>query len=219
MFMSLQIIYGRSGTGKTSYIFQEISKNINNGRKKYIITPEQFSFTAEKELLKSLEAQGSAVINAEVLTFARMAHRVSVEVGGSNKTVLSNCGKAMLIYSILANKKNNLKFLGKSDSNIDMIMTQITELKKHGVTLENLRNLIEEVGQTDTYLETKLNDIYTVYSKFQERITNNYIDENDSLTILAQQLSATDMFKNTEIYIDEFVGFTKQEYDIIEKLL
>ena len=29
----------------------------------------------------------------------------------------------------------------------------------------------------------------------------------------------TDMFKNTEIYIDEFVGFTKQEYDIIEKLL
>ena len=47
MFMSLQIIYGRSGTGKTSYIFQEISKNINNGRKKYIITPEQFSFTAE----------------------------------------------------------------------------------------------------------------------------------------------------------------------------
>jgi ATP-dependent helicase/nuclease subunit B len=46
--MSLQIIYGRSGTGKTSYIFEEISKNINNGRKKYIITPEQFSFTAEK---------------------------------------------------------------------------------------------------------------------------------------------------------------------------
>ena len=58
-----------------------------------------------------------------------------------------------------------------------------------------------------------------MYSKFQERITNNYIDENDSLTILAQQLSATDMFKNTEIYIDEFVGFTKQEYDIIAKLL
>ena len=217
--MSLQIVYGRSGTGKTNYIFQEISRNINNGRKKYIITPEQFSFSAEKELLKSLEAQGSAVINAEVLTFARMAHRVSGEVGGSNKTVLSNCGKSMLIYSILTNKKNNLKFLGKSDSNIDMIMTQITELKKHGVTLENLKDLVEEVGNTDTYLETKLNDIYTVYSKFQERITDNYIDENDSLTILAQQLSATDMFKNTEIYIDEFVGFTKQEYDIIEKLL
>ncbi len=227
--MSLQIIYGRSGTGKTSYIFKEISENINNGRKKYIITPEQFSFTAEKELLNCIEKKNKvystdfestgAVINAEVLTFARMAHRVSSEVGGSNKTILSNCGKSMLIYSILSEKKNNLKFLGKSDNNIDMIMTQITELKKHGVTLENLQNLKEQIAQTDKYLESKLNDIYTVYSKFQEKITNNYIDENDSLSILEQQLDETDMFKDTEIYIDEFVGFTKQEYAIISKLL
>ena len=219
--MSLQIIYGRSGCGKTQYIFNEISKNIDNGRKKYIITPEQFSFSAEKELLRSLEdeKQNSAVINAEVLTFARMAHRVSSEVGGSNKTVLSNCGKSMLIYSILSNKKNNLKFLGKSDSNIDMVMTQITELKKHGVTLENLNTLMEQVGENDLYLENKLQDIYTVYSKFQEKIVNNYVDENDALTILESQLDATDMFKNTEIYIDEFVGFTKQEYAVIAKLL
>lgn len=219
--MSLQIIYGRSGAGKTNYIFEEISKNINNGRKKYIITPEQFSFTAEKELLRSISNENgeSAVINAEVLTFARMAHRVASEVGGSNKTVLSNCGKSMLIYSILSNKKNNLKFLNKSDSNIDTVMTQITELKKHGITLENLQNLKEQIAQNDTYLENKLNDIYTVYSQFQEKITNNYIDENDSLTILEQQLDSTDMFKNTEIYIDEFAGFTKQEYAIIERLL
>lgn len=217
--MSLQIIYGRSGTGKTSYIFEEISKNINNGRKKYIITPEQFSFTAEKELLNFINKyqNSNAAINAEVLTFARMAHRVSQEVGGSNKTVLSNCGKSMLIYSILSDKKNNLKFLNKSDKNIDMVMTQITELKKHGVTVENLQNLKEQI--TDKYLENKLNDIYTVYSKFQEKITNNYIDENDSLTILTNQLDLTDIFNNTEIYIDEFVGFTKQEYLIITKLL
>lgn len=217
--MSLQIIYGRSGTGKTSYIFEEISKNINNGRKKYVITPEQFSFTAEKELLNSINKyqNSNAAINAEVLTFARMAHRVSQEVGGSNKTILSNCGKSMLIYSILSDKKNNLKFLNKSDKNIDMVMTQITELKKHGVTVENLQNLKEQI--TDKYLENKLNDIYTVYSKFQEKITNNYIDENDSLSVLSEQLEVADIFNNTEIYIDEFVGFTKQEYLIIAKLL
>ena len=50
-------------------------------------------------------------------------------------------------------------------------------------------------------------------------LVNNYVDENDALTILENQLDATDMFKNTEIYIDEFVGFTKQEYAIIAKLL
>ena len=78
---------------------------------------------------------------------------------------------------------------------------------------------MEQVGENDLYLENKLQDIYTVYSKFQEKIVNNYVDENDALTILENQLDATDMFKNTEIYIDEFVGFTKQEYAIIAKLL
>ena len=190
--MSIRLVYGRSGTGKSSYIFKKIKEEIDNGRKKYIITPEQFSFTAEKKLLNdegiNEKEQGvisDAVINAEVLTFARMAHRVAGEVGGSAKIKLSNCGKSMLIYSILSNKKNDLKFLGKSDSNIDMIMTQLTELKKHGVTLENLQNLKEQVAKDDRYLESKLNDIYTVYSKFQEKISENYIDENDALTILA----------------------------------
>ena len=45
--MSLRLVYGRSGTGKTSFCFKEIGENINNN-KIYIITPEQFSFTAEK---------------------------------------------------------------------------------------------------------------------------------------------------------------------------
>ena len=218
--MSLQIVYGRSGTGKTTYIFNEISKTIDNGKKKYIITPEQFSFTAEKELLRSIKENtgANAVINAEVLTFNRMAHRVLSDVGGACKTALSNSGKSMLIYSILSDKKNDLKFLGKSDSNIDLILTQITELKKHGVSIEILQTLMESV-KDNKYLYSKLNDIYTVYSKYDEKIKDKYIDENDSLTVLAEKLSQTRMFDDCEIYIDEFVGFTKQEYSIIERLM
>ena len=78
--MSLKIIYGKSGTGKSTYIFNEIAEKIKNGNRKiYIITPEQFSFTAEKKLLDSIEL--TSVISAEVLTFNRMAYRVMKEVG------------------------------------------------------------------------------------------------------------------------------------------
>lgn len=70
-----------------------------------------------------------AVINAEVLTISRMAHRVLQELGGNTKTQLTKCGKSMLIYSILNENKNNLKFLSKSDENIDLSMTAITEFK------------------------------------------------------------------------------------------
>ena len=45
------------------------------------------------------------------------------------------------------------------------------------------------------------------------------LDENDILTILANNLEKTDMFKDCIIYIDEFTGYTKQEYKLIEILL
>lgn len=58
-----------------------------------------------------------------------------------------------------------------------------------------------------------------MYKQYEEEIASKFIDEEDTLTILAESLDKTEMFKNSIIYIDEFVGYTKQEYDIIRKLL
>ncbi len=118
--MGLKIIYGKTGSGKSEYCFQEIISNLEKEKKIYMITPEQFSFTAESKLMKT--AKSHAIIQAEVLTLSRMAHRVLNEVGGSTKTQLTKQGKAMLIYSILNKHKKELKFLGKTDENIDLIM-------------------------------------------------------------------------------------------------
>ena len=213
--MSFRIIYGRAGTGKSECCYREIAQKIKKENKILIITPEQFSFTAEKKLMDAIDTQ--AVFNAEVVTLSRMAYRVISEIGGKNETNLSKCGKAMLIYSILSNNKNELKFLGKTDENVDMLDTAITEFKKHGISVEQLKQEIE--NQEDIYLKNKLQDLNVVYSGFEEQLAGKYIDETDLLTILAENIDKTDMFKDAVIYIDEFAGFTSQEYHIIEKLI
>ena len=213
--MELQIIYGRAGTGKSEYCYREIEKKTKEKNKILIITPEQFSFTAEKKLMEVIDTQ--AVLNAEVVTFSRMAYRVINEIGGSTVTNLSKCGKAMLIYSILNQNKQNLKFLGKTDENVDMAETAITEFKKHGIKPEQLKEQIEK--QDDIYLKNKLQDMYTIYSNFEQQISGKYIDETDILTILAENIDKTNMFKDNIVYIDEFAGFTSQEYEIIKKLI
>lgn len=119
--------------------------------------------------------ESKSVLNAEVVTLSRMAYRVINEIGGRTETNLSKCGKAMLVYSILNNNKKNLKFLGKTDENVDMLETAITELKKHGIKVETLKQEIDK--QEDIYLKNKLQDIYTVYEKFEEQISGKYIDE------------------------------------------
>jgi len=212
--MSLRFIYGRSGTGKTTYCFNEIKKLINNNKKVYIITPEQFSFTAENNLIRICEKK--SVVNAEVITFERMAHRIINEIGGITNTGITNAGKSMLLINIVEKQKDNLNFLGKTDKNLDISLRIITELKKNNVTSQALEDNINNIE--DNYLKLKLNDIKVLYSEFNKEISNKYVDEDDLLTIVKDKIKESEMFKNSYIFIDEFAGFTKQEYNIIGEL-
>ena len=212
--MGLRIVYGRAGSGKSKFIYDEINNKINSGEKNkiYIITPEQFSFTAEKKLMENKKA----IINAEVITFDRMAYRVLNEVGGIHNN-LTKCGKSMLIYSILQKEKNNLTLLNKSDENIDLCIRTISEFKKNKILISDLKEELEKIE--DNYLKIKLKDMILIYEKFELNIENKYIDETDLLTNLEKNIKKTNFLNNSLIYIDEFVGFTKQELSIIKKII
>lgn len=212
--MSLRLIYGKSGCGKSEYCFNEIAKNVNK-EKIYMIVPNQMALMAEKRMME--KANNLALVNTEVITFSRMAFRVRNEIGGAKKTNLSKSGKAMLLYDILSKCKDNLNFLGKNAENVDIIGNSITEFKKHRINIENLKE--EANTTTDMYLKLKLNDMITMYEEFEKSIQDKFLDENDVLDILNTQILESNQFKNAIIYIDEFVGFTTQEYEIIAKLM
>ncbi len=211
--MKLKIIYGKSGSGKSTYLFNYIKNIISNPQKIYIITPEQFSYTSERKLL---ESTNGAAINAEVLTFSRMAHRVITETGNNLKNI-EPFGRSMLIYDILDNKKKELKFLGKNMQNVEVIDKTITEFKKHNITETNLGKAIDNLE--DEYLKIKLKDVENIYNAYEEKIKEKFLDENDVLSILAENIKNTDMFNDAVFMIDEFAGFTPQEYRIIEELM
>ena len=136
--------------------------------------------------------------------------------GGISEVNLSKTGKTMLVKYILEKNKKNLNFLDKTED-IDLILRSITEFKKHCVSVEKLE---EQICKTDDeYLKLKLKDISKIYAKYEETIIGNYIDEDDILTMLANKISKSKMFDDSKIYIDEFSGFTEQEYNIIKEIL
>ena len=184
--MGLRIIYGKSGSGKSEYIYNEINEKIKNNEKNkiYIITPEQFSLTAEQKLMKNKKS----IINAEIITFDRLAYRTINEIGGIVNTNLSKCGKAMLIYSILQNKKNELILLNKTDENVELSMRIITELKKHGILIQDLKREQEKIE--DKYLKNKLKDIILIYENTLDpnKISKEIVLNNNlSLPILENE--------------------------------
>lgn len=209
--MQLNLIYGRSGSGKSEYLHKDIASKIGT-RKIFLIVPEQCNLSAEKKLFEISKKE--SLIDVEILTLSRMAYRVSQEVGDA-KNHISKAGKDMLIYDLITMNKEKLNFLGKSEKNIDIVNRMFTEFKKHSVTKEVLNDTTLE----NEYTNLKLKDIAMLYSEYETKLSNNFIDENDALTILANDLDKTKMFDGSLIYIDEFLGFTPQEYAVFEKLL
>ena len=213
--MSMQFVYGKSGTGKSEYIYNQIKEKIKTDSKIYVITPEQFSFTAEKKLM---QVTGGSSLSAEVLSFERMAYRIFNEVSGGVDLHLSPSAKAMIIQDLLTSKKDELKFLGNSKDNIDLVSRQITELKKHNIMPKDLEEILDGLEENQ-YLKTKIEDILAIYNIYNQTIDEKYIDTDDVLTLLSGKIQESESLKNSIIYIDEFVGFTTQEYKVVEELL
>ena len=100
---------------------------------------------------------------------------------------------------------------------LELVMQAITEFKKHGIGVEDLKQEIDKTD--DQYLKTKLNDMFLIYSNFEQKLQGEYIEDTDLLTILSNIIEDTNIVKDSLIYIDEFSGFTYQEYEVLKKFI
>lgn len=218
--MSLRFIYGRAGSGKSHYCLQDIKNRIEDGCSKPLImlVPEQFSFQSEKNLIKAI-GEGNG-LRAEVLSFRRIAFRVFNEVGGITKQHMDSAGRAMLLYKIVEKNKSKLKLFSKAlkgQGFVDILSDTITEMKRYNITPELMKNMGEKLEEEG--LKDKLLEIALIYEEFERELHEKYIDSEDDLTLLGEMLTNSRLFKNAEIWIDEFAVFTPQQQTIIEKLL
>lgn len=218
--MSLRLIFGRAGSGKTYYCLNQIKSKLNDGDNisLVLVVPEQFTLQAEKNLVKMVGTGG--IMRAEVLSFRRMAYRVFNEAGGVTRKHLNSAGKCMLIYRIIEGMKDDLKIFSKAVKQqgfVNTLSETIAEFKRYNVTPEVLEEVYGDVD--DEFLKDKLKELSTIYREFEKALHKKYIDADDDLTMLAEKLDVYSGFDDAEIWIDGFSGFTPQEYKVIEKLL
>lgn len=218
--MSLRFIFGRIGSGKSHECLKDMKDAVDRGEKNnlILIVPEQFSFEAEKKVLRFIGEKG--VFKVQVLSFKRLCYKVFNSVGGATHKRLNDCGKSILIYDILRNLKKELTVFQRASTKqgfTDVILEIITEFKRYNITPEILKetsnNLIEKE------LKDKLNDLYKIYNLFEGELHKSYIDGEDELSMAYEKLDECAIFHNAEIWIDEFSTFTPQQYNIIKKLM
>ncbi len=219
--MSLQLLLGASGTGKTHLLYEKlIASAAAHPRLRHIaLVPEQFTMETQRKLVQMHPAH--AILNIDVLSFERLAYRVFEERGLGEFQILDDIGKNMLLRRVAGKRKKELavfqKNLGRAGF-ISRMKSMLCELYQYGLGDEELRQL-EEQTAGKPLLSRKLADIRVLYQAFQAELGERTIPAEELLAILAKALPESDFLRGAVVAMDGFTGFTPVQCRILEEML
>ena len=220
--MGVKFVLGRGGSGKSTYVLNEIKKRVQDDETSPVIllVPEQYTFEMEKKMSKLfLGQEKDKFLRARVLSFKTMSSIVFSHVGGLTDVNINSSGKAMMTYRAIESISSELNIFSKSASQsgfVSSIADMISELKQYNVSPEMLENISGEV-ENET-LSLKLKDVSKIYKEFEEKLHENYVDSQDMLKALADKLDICDYFNGAYIYVDEYTGFTPNQYRALKSI-
>ena len=183
-----------------------------------LIVPEQFSFSAEKNLL-TVTGERKAV-NTEVHSFTSLAEKVIGKPAFYERRRLSESSAAVLMSMALNEKKPELRLYGKHADRISTVrefMSLSSEFKQSNVSNEQIKNLIS--GLDESVLKMKLTEIVSVLECFDAKVSESYFDPDTLLTAVLGSASLDAYLNGRTVFIDSFRGFTAQEYEIIRRIM
>lgn len=221
--MSLQFILGPSGSGKSTYIFdQVITEMVRNPKQRYLVlVPDQFTMQTQSDLVK-LSPNGG-IMNAEVLSFSRLAHRVFEETGGGRVPVLDDTGKNLILRKCAVDVKDKIPYLaGKLDKAgyIHEVKSAISEFMQYGIDSKGMDELIATAKDANRRtLHGKLESLAVIYDYFKEYIKDRYITTEEAMDILAREVMKSEIVHDSIVILDGFTGFTPVQNKVIESLL
>lgn len=219
--MSLQFIFGNSGSGKSDFLYDSVLKQAKENKEQQflIIVPEQFTMQTQRELVERQKQH--AIMNVDVLSFARLAYRVFDDLGKQNVVVLEETGKNLVLRKVAEQKKAELKVLGANMNKmgyVGEVKSLISELMQYNVRPDALAEFLEKEPLGEG-LRLKMQDVLTMYQGFTEYLKGRYITAEEVLELLYDVAEESKLLCGSVIVLDEFTGFTPIQNRLMEKLL
>ena len=90
--MSLHLLTGSTGTGKTYHLYKSIIDSAiqHPGRRHVVLVPEQFTMQTQRALVEM--HPGHAILNIEVMSFDWLAHQILKDLSKPGVHILDDSG-------------------------------------------------------------------------------------------------------------------------------
>ncbi len=219
--MSLRFIFGPSGAGKSRKLYQELMERslAEPDRNFLMLVPDQFTMQTQKDLVTFHERGG--ILNIDVLSFGRLAHRIFDEVGAQDTPVLDDTGKSLVLQKVALGLKEELPVLGGQlhrQGYIHEVKSALSEFMQYGISSAGVEAMAENAGKRGA-LAGKLRDLSRLYRGFQEYIQGRFITTEETLDVLRRSLERSALLRNSVVVFDGFTGFTPIQNRVIQEIM
>ena len=219
--MSLQFYFGPSGSGKSRKLHMDmIEWAAREPAKNFLfLVPDQFTMQTQFDLVNASENKG--IMNIDVLSFGRLAHRIFEETGLGTGQVLDDTGKSLVLRKVAADISKDLPMIGPNLHKIGYIhevKSALSEFMQYGIAPDQV-NKLAEYAKGRGALYYKLMDLQLLYTGFLSYIKDKFITTEETLELLTRAVEKSDIIKNSVVVFDGFTGFTPIQNRLIQRLL
>lgn len=219
--MSLQFYIGASGTGKSTTVYKEVLKRAKQEpfRRFFVIVPDQFTMQTQKVLCHLSEHGG--ILNVEVLSFGRLAHRIFEELGFENLPKLDDTGKNLILRKVASDCEKQLSVVGanmKKIGYIAQVKSMISEFAQYGILPDDLTKFCEQAKEKGN-LSAKLSDLQILYRGYKNYIADKFITTEESMDVLVKNLHRSALIQDSVVVFDGFTGFTPIQERLLQEMM
>ena len=220
--MALSFIFGGPGCGKTTELIGRTLKEADKdpAKRVFVIVPEQYTVQMQRDLV--LAAERAGILNIDVVSFARLAHRIFEERGDMRRVILDDVGKNLLLQHVLTELKDDLLVLrpgSRKPGYVSEIKSVISEFMQYSIDEDALDEMASGLSAGSGSLYYKLCDMRTVMEAFRQALGSRYMTKEELLTVLAQLVPESGLLDGSVIALDGFTGFTPVQLTLIRELM
>ncbi|MBE6764078.1 MAG: hypothetical protein E7553_07010 [Ruminococcaceae bacterium] len=213
----LQLIFGRSGFGKTHRVLAELNELARHADADdvfYLIVPEQASFETERTLLRSLGDVNAAKIR--VLSFTRLCETL---MKSRTARPLSNAAKILMMNRAVEESRDSLSLLSASNriDTATALLSMQQECRYSAVSTAQLYAAVDALP--DSTLKTKTREVALVLEAYEALVATCGSDDEDHLARLCDYLNTSRVLQGATVYVDGFKSFTAPELLVLKAMM
>lgn len=211
----LTMLYARAGQDIRGELLERM--RTSHARRRVLIVPEQCSHEGDRALCASLPA--GVLMDCEVLSFTRLAGRLTDAAGGGAAPMLDAGGRMLLMYAALRQAADTLSVYrapSRKPAFLTGLLATVDECRSYRVEPETLMAAGEELGGQQG---AKLRDLGLIYAAYRALEAQGAADPRSRLDRLAVQLEETKWAAGMGFYVYGFTDFTPQEEGVLSALM